>query len=59
MEYHEIVELNGNTGQLRIPVREDWQPNVHLTATLVRKGADILPGSPGRAFGAVALFVDS
>lgn len=59
VEHHEIVELNGNTGQLRIPVREDWQPNVHLTATLVRKGTDILPGSPGRAFGAVALFVDS
>ena len=59
VEYHEVVELTGNTGQLRIPVREEWQPNVHITATLVRKGTDIQPGSPGRAFGATALFVDS
>ena len=59
VEHLEIVELAGNTGQLRIPVREDWQPNVHLTATLVRRAGDILPGSPGRAFGAVPLFVDS
>jgi uncharacterized protein YfaS (alpha-2-macroglobulin family) len=59
VEHAEIVELTGNTGQLRIPVREDWQPNVHLTATLVRRAGDIAPGSPGRAFGAVPLFVDS
>lgn len=59
VEHLEIVELTGNTGQLRIPVREDWQPNVHLTATLVRRAGDILPGTPGRAFGAIPLFVDS
>jgi uncharacterized protein YfaS (alpha-2-macroglobulin family) len=59
VEHLEIVELAGNTGQVRIPVREEWQPNVHLTATLVRKAGDIRPGSPGRAFGAVPLFVDS
>lgn len=59
VEHLEIVELTGNTGQLRIPVREDWQPNAHLTATLVRRAGDILPGTPGRAFGAIPLFVDS
>lgn len=59
VEYLEIVELNGNTGQLRIPVREEWQPNVHLTATLVRRATDIAPGSAGRAFGAIPIFVDS
>lgn len=59
VEHFEIVDLDGNTGQIRIPVREDWQPNVHVTATLVRRAGDIRPGSPGRAFGAAALFVDS
>jgi len=59
VELHEIVDLSANTGQIRFPVREDWQPNVHVTATLVRREGDILPGSPGRAFGAIPLFVDS
>jgi uncharacterized protein YfaS (alpha-2-macroglobulin family) len=59
VELLQIVELTGNTGQLRIPVRQEWQPNVHVTATLVRKAGDIAPGSPGRAFGAIPLFVDS
>ena len=59
VELLQIVELTGNTAQLRIPVRHGWQPNVHLTATLVRRAGDIAPGSPGRAFGAIPLFVDS
>jgi alpha-2-macroglobulin len=59
VEHLQIVDLSGNTGQVRIPVREEWQPNVHLTATLVRRATDIAPGSAGRAFGATALFVDS
>lgn len=59
VDYLQTVELTGNTAQIHIPVREDWQPNRHLTVTLVRRGADIQPGSPGRAFGAIPLFVDS
>ncbi|MGE4441834.1 MAG: alpha-2-macroglobulin [Desulfomicrobium sp.] len=59
VEHLEIVELHGNTGQIRIPVREQWQPNVHLTATLIRRASDIAPGSAGRAFGAAPIFVDS
>lgn len=59
VEHHEIVELTGNTGQISIPVRESWQPNVYVTALLVRKATDIRPGTPGRAFGAIPLFVDS
>ena len=30
-----------------------------LLRTLVRRAGDILPGTPGRAFGAIPLFVDS
>lgn len=59
VKHHQIVELAGNTGQVSIPVSEAWQPNVYVTAILVRKGTDIRPGTPGRAFGAIPLFVDS
>jgi hypothetical protein len=59
VEHLQTVDITGNTAQIHIPVREDWQPNRHLTVTLVRRGADIQPGSPGRAFGAIPLFVDS
>jgi len=59
VEFMQLVELDGNTGQVRIPVREEWQPGAYITATLIRPGADIAPGSAGRAFGATALFVDS
>ncbi len=59
VQHMQIVELNANTGQIRIPIREQWQPNVHLTATLIRSATDIAPGSAGRAFGAIPIFVDS
>jgi uncharacterized protein YfaS (alpha-2-macroglobulin family) len=59
VEFLQIVELDGNTGQIRIPVREEWQPGAYITATLIRRGTDIAPGSAGRAFGAAPLFVDS
>jgi uncharacterized protein YfaS (alpha-2-macroglobulin family) len=59
VDHLQTVDIPGNTAQIHIPVREEWQPNRHLTATLVRRGADIQPGSPGRAFGAIPLFVDS
>lgn len=59
VEHHETIELTDNTGHVYLPVREEWQPNVYVTATLVRKGQDIAPGSTGRAFGAIPLFVDS
>lgn len=59
VEYLDVIELEGNTGQIRIPIKESWQPNRHLTVTLVRPGQSIAPASPGRAFGAIPLFVDS
>ncbi|MBR5998602.1 MAG: alpha-2-macroglobulin family protein [Deltaproteobacteria bacterium] len=59
VEYHSVHTLTGNTAHIEIPVQEEWRPNVHLTATLIRKGEDVLPGTPGRAFGAIPLFVDS
>jgi uncharacterized protein YfaS (alpha-2-macroglobulin family) len=56
--HQEIHTLEGNTATLTLPVRDDWRPNVFVTATLVRSAAEIEPGSAGRAFGAVPLEVD-
>jgi uncharacterized protein YfaS (alpha-2-macroglobulin family) len=53
-----VRELEGNTATIELPVRETWRPNVYLTATLVRRAADLEPGGAGRAFGAVPLYVD-
>ncbi|MCK9240316.1 alpha-2-macroglobulin [Desulfocurvus sp.] len=54
-----VVELRGNTGEVRFPVKAAYAPNVHVTAILVRKVADLGEGSVARAFGAVPLLVDN
>jgi len=54
-----VVELAGNTGEVVIPVRQAYGPNVHVTALLVRKASDVAEGSVGRAFGAIPLLVDT
>jgi hypothetical protein len=54
----QIVNLAGNTGDITIPVKPEYMPGVYVTATLVRKAADVVAGSPSRAFGAAALSVD-
>ncbi len=53
-----VRELEGNTATIELPVREAWRPNVYVTATLVRRAGDLEPGSSGRAFGAVPLYVN-
>ncbi|WP_369404543.1 alpha-2-macroglobulin family protein, partial [Salidesulfovibrio brasiliensis] len=54
-----IVTLDGNTGEVRFPVKQEYAPNVHVTAMLLRKATDIGEGSVGRAFGAIPLLVDN
>ncbi|BCS89471.1 alpha-2-macroglobulin family protein [Pseudodesulfovibrio sediminis] len=54
-----VVELEGNTGEVRFPVKKEYVPNVYVTALLMRKASDITEGSVGRAFGAVPLLVDN
>ncbi len=53
-----VRELEGNTATIELPVRENWRPNVYVTATMVRRAADLEPGGAGRAFGAQPLFVN-
>lgn len=54
----EVHQLTGNTATFELPLREAWRPNVYVTAVVVRAAADVAPGSPGRAFGAVPLTLD-
>ncbi|HVR96177.1 MAG TPA: alpha-2-macroglobulin family protein, partial [Thermoanaerobaculia bacterium] len=56
--YHQVYDVDGNTARIEIPIREEFRPNAYVTATLVRRAADLEPGSAGRAFGAVPLPVD-
>lgn len=54
-----IIDLHGNTGEVRLPVKQAYAPNVHITATLLRKASNVGEGSVGRAFGAIPLLVDN
>lgn len=54
----QIIDLPGNTGEIAVPIKPEYMPGVYVTATLVRKVADVVSGSPSRAFGAVPIAVD-
>lgn len=54
----QIMNLPGNTGEITVPVRPEYMPGVYVTATLVKKAADVTPESPSRAFGAAPMPVD-
>ncbi|MFP5258238.1 MAG: alpha-2-macroglobulin family protein, partial [Acidobacteriota bacterium] len=54
----QLVDLPGNTGEISVPIKPEYMPGVYVTATLVRKLADVVSGSPSRAYGAVPIAVD-
>ncbi len=54
-----IIDIKGNTGEVRFPIKQVYAPNVHVTAILIRKASDVEEGSVGRAFGAIPLLVDN
>ncbi|MGE4555682.1 MAG: alpha-2-macroglobulin [Desulfovibrionaceae bacterium] len=54
----QVVEIKGNTAEVRIPVEASDSPNVYVCATLVRPAGDLAPGEAARAIGAAPLFVD-
>ncbi|MGH7888990.1 MAG: alpha-2-macroglobulin family protein, partial [Thermodesulfobacteriota bacterium] len=57
--YHVETEiLSGNTAKINLPVSDDYRPNAYVTATVIRSSKDVEPGSPGRAFGAIPIYVD-
>lgn len=52
-----LVDLPANTGEVSVPIKAGYSPNVYVTGVLVRKGADVRPGEAGRAFGTISLNV--
>ncbi|MGH9380429.1 MAG: alpha-2-macroglobulin family protein [Thermoanaerobaculia bacterium] len=55
-----ILDLEGNTATVSLPVSGSYRPNVYVTATVVRAASALDAGQDtvGRAFGAVPLAVD-
>ena len=58
VHYSRVFNLSGNTARISVPIRSEYRPNVYVTATLVRSARELPAGQPGRAFGAVPLYVD-
>lgn len=52
------VTLEENTASLEILVKAGYQPNVYLTATLIRSIKSLEKHAPARAFGTAPLLVD-
>lgn len=55
---YRIIDLKQNTGVVTIPVKEEYQPNVYVSAHLIRSIKSMEKRAPVRAFGTVPLFVD-
>ncbi|MBD3167625.1 hypothetical protein GF324_13580, partial [bacterium] len=53
-----LVRMTENTAEIAVPLRRAFEPNVYITATLVRSGADVDPSAPMRAYGAVPVMMD-
>jgi uncharacterized protein YfaS (alpha-2-macroglobulin family) len=56
---YRIINLKENTGVVTIPIKEEYQPNVYVTAHLIRSIKSLEKRAPVRAFGTVPLYVDS
>jgi hypothetical protein len=52
-----LADLPANTGEVIVPIKAGYGPNVYVTGVLMRKGADVKQGETGRAFGTVSLGV--
>ncbi len=56
---HQILTLKENTATIRIPIKRDWQPNVYVSALLIRSTDKLERDMPVRAFGVVPLAVNT
>lgn len=53
------LDLDSNTASIDLTVREDYFPNVYVTATVIRKADQIKEHLPARAFGIAPLSVST
>ncbi|RMD89915.1 MAG: alpha-2-macroglobulin family protein, partial [Calditrichaeota bacterium] len=56
---HRVLNLEGNTATLEIPVLESYKPNVYVSAHLIRSTESLERDTPARAFGVTPLMVNS
>lgn len=59
VHHSQTVQLDGNTGEVTLPVKAHYAPNAYVTAMLIRRAGDVPEGSVGRAFGVTPLLVDN
>jgi len=52
-----VVDLPENTGEIELPVKREYAPNVYVSATLIRPASTIGRGMPARAYGLIPLKV--
>lgn len=52
-----VVDLPANTGEVSVPIKPGYAPNVYVTGMLARKGTDVHSNQAGRAFGTLSLNV--
>ncbi|WP_027180308.1 alpha-2-macroglobulin family protein [Maridesulfovibrio bastinii] len=57
INWSRTYDLKGNTATVKVPVKNDYSPNVYVTATVIRKASSLKTGSSARAVGAAPLFV--
>eukprot|EP01022_Parablepharisma_sp_SALTPOND_P027127 TRINITY_DN6581_c0_g1_i1.p1 TRINITY_DN6581_c0_g1~~TRINITY_DN6581_c0_g1_i1.p1 ORF type:complete len:2719 (+),score=536.27 TRINITY_DN6581_c0_g1_i1:30620-38776(+) len=50
--------MDGNTAQVEFPIKEEYGPNVYISAVLVRSAEATEPGKVSRAYGAAPIFVN-
>lgn len=53
-----IVDLKQNSGVVKIPVKEEYKPNVYVSVHLIRSIKSLEKRAPVRAFGVIPLMVD-
>ncbi|MCP4633148.1 MAG: hypothetical protein GY855_09510, partial [candidate division Zixibacteria bacterium] len=53
----ETYDLDSNTAEIKLPVKKEYQPNVYITATLIKSTNSLERFSPPRAFGIIPLLL--
>ncbi|HKK20458.1 MAG TPA: MG2 domain-containing protein, partial [candidate division Zixibacteria bacterium] len=52
-------DMKENTAEIELPVKDDYFPNVYVTASIIRGANDLEANMPARAFGLVPLRVEN
>lgn len=54
-----ILDLPENTGEIELPIKEDYAPNVYISATVIRPASEVSKGTPARAYGLIPVKVSA